>query len=258
MSIVINSSLPQASYNVGEAIPLRGVDSLEQILRELYETISSQDTKASSHLHFAISCQRAWQDSLTKQLEETQAKLYSALSSKEKTTKLSNIIAPLCVSVEGFIACISEGSFIHGGAAIALGGLLALDALLDNPGKKFLAECLAKSTDTPQAKWFEHIGLTCALAISAMAVSLPGKEAVQLASDISKGSLEIVETGYHYASERQEALLLEIRHSWDVSERNTHNFSNNMESTQSGPHDQLKLLTQLYRSNTATITDMFT
>jgi hypothetical protein len=254
---------PQVYFHDSLNEPI-SVNSLEHLMHDLYQIISEEEGRAMSNYSFAVQAERAWRDSLSKKLEEEQARLSSRLSAEGTIPKISNIVAPLCLVAEGIFSIVAGGGSpvsIVGAAAVALGGLLAVDATLDiltdHSAKRYLAQFLHRATNESEQGWFERISTTCGLATVALGVGLPGQEAVHLATSISQGVLECVRSGVHFSAENQQALITELNYSMGLSSRNMDSLGSSVVHLQDSPNDQINLVMQLYRSNSATITDIF-
>ena len=237
------------------------IDSLEHLMHDLYKIISEEEGHATSNYSFAVKAERAWRELLSKKLEEEQARLSSHISAEGTVSKISDIVAPLCLAGEGIVSLVTEGVGGRGLAAIALGGLLAIDALCDalcdHSAKKYLAKFLQRANGESEKDWLERISTTCALASVALGVSLPGKDAAQLAKTIATGALDCTRAGVQFSTDKQKAIVMELEYSMDLSGRNMRSLSKAVIQLQDSPHDQMKLLMQLHKSNSATIDGIF-
>jgi hypothetical protein len=251
------------SLEIFPVVPAKpvSVESLEDLMRELYETISEGDRRGLSYSSFAVKAERAWNEALSQKLEEEQARLRAHISTDGTISKVSAVVAPLCLAAEGVFSLVTEGIGGRGIAAIALGGLLAVDALCDaltdHSAKKYLAKALQRTTNESEQAWLERISTTCALASVALGVSLPGTTTAKLATTISQGVLDCTHAGTQFSIENERALIIELEYSMETSSRNMQFLSRGVAQWQDSSTDQLGLLSQLQRSNIATTDSIF-
>ena len=123
----------------------------ELLIPEVLQLLIQDGENATVIIRDAISAEQRWQKLLSERLSKEHDVLNELETRRAFAQKASDVVPSLCLAAGGVMAIMSSGalsfSFIPMGA-VALGGLLALDTILDNPMKKALVAWLGARSET--------------------------------------------------------------------------------------------------------------
>ena len=193
----------------------------DALMVEVLLLLAQQEEKATLILRDAIYAEKQWQKSLSDLLEKEHATCLEYEKRNDLVHKASDIIVPLSLIAEGaipFCAGLCVGTIdLKSLGAMALGGLLLLDTLLDNKAKQAVASVLGRGSEESTKTWFHRICMTTNFAIFGLSFAFSGNGAVGLASNASKTAVSCAEAGTEHFLNNQKAKLIENEEQWNRS-----------------------------------------
>ena len=191
----------------------------EELMYEVLSHLIREEEKATLILRDAVFVEKQWQKDLMERLEKEHAVCYTHEQQNNFARIASDVIIPLSLVAGGIIALYTGGVALLPLGAAALGGLMALETVLDSPAKKTLASWLGRGSDEDTKAWFERICMVTSLTMFGLGMCIPGNQAVSLATSTSQCTVECTLAGTESLLNNQKARLIEHEKQWDDSGR---------------------------------------
>jgi hypothetical protein len=229
----------------------------EELLYQVLSVLIQEEEKATVILRDAICAERQWQNSLAEMLKKEHSVCYGCTKGNNIVHKIADIMIPLSLVAAGVASVVATGgcSAIAVGA-MAVGGVLFLDSVLDNKAKQAIASVLARGDEEETQSWFQRICTVTSLTVFGMGLFVPGVNAVTLATNASQAALNVSSAGTNTLLNYQKARLIESEKHYDDSERHMKELLGDVDCQVKSVQDMFELLSNLQRSNAQTTARM--
>ena len=230
---------------------------LEELMYQVLEALAQEEEKATLILRDAVVAERQWQKELMERLEKEHSVYYTHEKRHDMAKHIADVVLPLSLVAQGMVGIFTGGVGLIPLGAATLGAVMAVDAALDNAGKKALASCLGRNQDEDTTKWLQRIYVGASLTMFGMGLCVQGEQAVALATNISRFTTECTEVGTQRPLDLQKARLIESEKQWDDAGMCIKEMLGNIEHQVQTVNNIFVMLADLQKSTTRASAQIF-
>ncbi len=199
-----------------------------------------------------IEGEKEWKDHIYSKLQDNESSLHTTHAVRGVTSSITKFLGPLGLIATGAVTIATGGLSIFAAGALALGGLLLTDTLLDDAAKKTVAGWLSQANGESQEAWLGRIHLFSSVLSVAASFGLAPHQAITIATNVSNVALSAVRTGADIRENAVKALLTEIEQELKQSESMTERHIDALTRISETMKEFTKALSQVYASLRAT------
>ncbi len=147
----------------------------EALVRDIFKKVATLDQEAIQLRALSLEKEQAWRKELLQKLAEEGVSSATKNRQNSFVSKIVHAVESVPLLAAGITAiCASTGMGIValGIAGTAVGGLMILDSVLDDPAKKALADALGKGNTESTQTWLGRISLATGIASLACSIGL--------------------------------------------------------------------------------------
>ena len=190
---------------------------MDGILVEIFAILAQNEEKAVELSEKIVLREQQIREELTRQMQNESTSIHKTQKAQNFFQKLSDLALPLAMVGEGVATMAIAGPNPLSLACIAIGGSLALDVILDDTGKKAVANALSTLSGASKGQWLERIATVTGIATLGLSFFTTGSQAVQVVLGLSQVAVSCGKTGSKFYLGRQQASLEEHSTEWEIS-----------------------------------------
>ena len=199
-------------------------ECFERLVKEVLTTIAEQEKQAVITWSHVLNAEQGWRDMLLQEQMALDKSTSSWQSWDGLLKKCAQIILPVSLVVEGAAICVfTGGATIPVMAAMAIGGVLTLDGLIDDGGKRAISSLLSKATDEDSETWLRRISIVTSVVLCATSLGLGFSavlpHGVKIAATASGVGLTCTRGATEWGLNKKKAELETLGFSWEESTR---------------------------------------
>lgn len=206
-------------------------EGFERLAGEILKAIAEQEKSATLTWSKVLQAEQGWRDTLLQEQVATEKSKATWQSWNGLFKKCAELIVPLCLVAEGATVIFTSGATLPIVAAVSLGGILVLDEILDNTGKRAVASLLSKTNSEDTETWLRRITIVTSVilcaATLAMGFSPSIPNALKVATTASGVVLTCTQAGTELGLNNKRAQLATLDFSWEESTRRFSDLLNN-------------------------------
>jgi hypothetical protein len=209
----------------------------EAIIREIFQTLATQEEDAIHLRSMALEAEQTWRKELLQKLGDEGVSAATKNRHNRLISKFAHAIESLPLIGSGVTALVSViaagtgvGLGILAGAGIAVGALMFLDTVLDDPAKKAVANLLARGDSEKTQAWMGRISLVIGIVSLACSIGLtfgageilPNAvhKAIITATTVSDVASQGAQAWTQRRSDLEQAVLIELENELHDSDKN--------------------------------------
>ncbi len=215
--------------------------SFEELYQQVMLAIIHQTRGAILNQKELMKAEREWQNKMHEELMKASESLASVQKASSTVSNITKVVGPLAMVASGAVAIFTGGLSLAAIGVAVLGGLVAVDALLDDYAKKAVAGWLARNVSETQEAWLSRIHIFTSVASLVTGLGFDPGAAMRIATNVAQVAADGVRTGVEWREKTVRALHKEIQHHLELSGENSGKFIKTF-------NDLSKLILDLYKS----------
>jgi len=168
----------------------RETQPISKIIRELFLSTYALAEKSILLEEEAIKIETELRKSFYEQLDGQQLQKGTIAWYQRIISIVSDALAPTALAVTGGIAIAATGGAPLPIIATIVGGLFALENLLDKPAQRYIASWLGQGSEEDTRNWLGRIKLFTDIAFFVITLGIAPDRAVAIATGVSKAVVE--------------------------------------------------------------------
>jgi hypothetical protein len=211
----------------------------EMLIPEVLQLLIQDGEKSTVIIRDALRAEQKWQRRLSDRLTEEHSTFSTLQTEGSYIQKMSDLVPTLSLAASGAVSLIAAGGdpYLSLGV-IALGGLLALDTILDNKIKMALVSWLGARSESDSKPWLQKICVVTNFVVFGLSLCVNNR-GLQVAQGAAGFVADTAEAKMKYSLDQQMARLTESRREWETSR-------NRLEELFGDAGFQMQTITSLY------------